>query len=137
MMASAQIQTHHLPSSIDSLALVEQLIEDFRNLYHIPEDLYGNILVSVTEAINNAIRHGNKEKPDQTISFSFESSEDEYRFIIEDKGPGFDFENVPDPTHPDNIEKPDGRGIFIMKSLADEVAFEEGGSKVIVRFKRS
>ena len=130
MMSSAQIQTHQLPSSLESLTIVEQIIEDIKNLYGVPEEMYGNILVSVSEAINNAIRHGNAANLSIPISFSFESTDDEYRFIIQDQGPGFDFEN------PDNIEKPDGRGIFIMRSLADEVKFLEGGSRVEIVFHR-
>lgn len=137
MMSSAQIQTHQIPSNLESLTLVEQIIEDIKNMYGVPEELYGNILVSVTEAINNAIRHGNANHAYPTISFSFESSDLEYRFIINDRGPGFDFENVPDPTHPDNLERPDGRGIFIMRSLADEVKFDNGGSQVEIVFHRN
>jgi len=66
--------------------------------------------------------------------FSFDLSEKQYQFTILDQGSGFDYENVPDPTHPDNIEKIDGRGIFIMTSLADNITFEQGGSKVILSF---
>lgn len=136
MMSSAQIQTHQLPSSIESLSLVEQIIEDIKNLHGIPEELYGNILVSLSEAVNNAIKHGNKENPNSYIHFSFEHTDKEFRFSIKDEGPGFEYDNIPDPTHPDNLEKPDGRGIFIMQSLADDVVFEDNGSLVSICFYR-
>ncbi len=136
MMASAQIQKHQIPSNMEGLSLVERLIEDIRTFYKIPEELYGNILVSVTEAINNAIRHGNKFDENKSVHFSFEQSDDAYIFQIKDEGPGFDFLHVPDPTHPDNLEKPDGRGIFIMDSLADEVNFTEEGRMVEIKFNR-
>lgn len=136
MMASAQIQKYQLESEIDSLAKVEQIIEEIKDLHKIPEDLYGNILVSITEAVNNAIKHGNKLDPNKEVDFSFESNEKEYIFKIQDKGVGFDPNNIPDPTLPENIDKPDGRGIFIMKNLADEVAFEDEGRRVEITFYR-
>jgi serine/threonine-protein kinase RsbW len=55
-------------------------------------------------------------------------------FAIEDQGDGFDFDNVPDPTEPENLEKPHGRGIFLMRNLADEVAFEKQGRLVRLGF---
>lgn len=136
MMSSAQIQTHQLPSSIDSLTMVEQIIEDIKNLHGIPEELYGNILVSVTEAVNNALRHGNKMNESLNIDFSYEHSDQEIVFTIKDQGTGFDRSLIPDPTHPDNLEKPDGRGIFIMESLSDEVEFQDEGSIVSIKFKK-
>lgn len=134
MMSNAQIQTHLLPSNIDSLTIVEQIVEDIKNIHGIPEELYGNILVSITEAVNNAIKHGNKMNESLQVEFSYEYTEKEIHFIIKDKGEGFDRNSIPDPTHPDNIEKPDGRGIFIMESLADEVEFQENGRLVSIKF---
>lgn len=136
MMASAQINSHKLPTKIQSLTIVEQIIEDIRNVHGISEEIYGNILVSVTEAVNNAIRHGNKMNEELPIDFSFTQTETEYLFTIKDQGVGFDFDNLPDPTHPSNIEKPDGRGIFIMKNLSDKVEFLDNGSQVIIHFNR-
>lgn len=136
MMSNAQIQTHLLPSHIDSLTLVEQIVEDIKNIHGIPEELYGNILVSITEAVNNAIKHGNKLNESLKVEFSYEFTDKEIHFIIKDEGEGFDRNTIPDPTHPDNIEKPDGRGIFIMESLADEVEFQENGRLVSIKFNR-
>lgn len=136
MMANESIHKHLLSSEIETLVKVEQIIEEIRVAYNIPEELYGNILVSLTEAVNNAIKHGNKLDPSKKIDFSFEYSETEYIFTIIDEGTGFDFENVPDPTHPDNLEKPDGRGIFIMTSLSDKVDFIDQGKAVKIHFNR-
>ncbi len=136
MMASAQIQKYRLESQIDSLAKVEQIIEELKELHRIPEDIYGNILVTITEAVNNAIRHGNKLDPNKVVDFSFESTEKEFTFKIQDRGTGFDPDSIPDPTLPENIDKPDGRGIFIMKNLSDEVKFEDEGRRVEIIFNR-
>jgi serine/threonine-protein kinase RsbW len=85
--------------------------------------------------VNNAIIHGNKQNPQKKFSLSFNSAEDKITFSISDQGEGFDFTNLPDPTEPENIEKPNGRGIFLMKNLADKVEFEESGRKVNLSFK--
>ena len=136
MTTSSTLKHYQLNSDIDSLMKVEQLIDDLKEEFSIPEEVYGNILVSISEGINNAIKHGNKFDTSKSVVFSFEVKEAGYQFTISDQGSGFDYENVPDPTHPDNLEKIDGRGIFIMESLADEVAYEENGSTVILTFNK-
>jgi serine/threonine-protein kinase RsbW len=73
---------------------------------------------------------------ERMIDLHFELSDAEYSVIVKDQGAGFDYENVPDPTLPENIEKPYGRGIFIMKNLSDEVDFEENGRLVKLKFNR-
>lgn len=136
MTSNAQILKHQLPSSIETLARIEQIIDDLKISQNIPEEQYGNILVSLSEAVNNAIRHGNQLDASKFIDVSFEFNDHTIVFSIKDQGSGFDFINIPDPTHPDNLEKPEGRGIFIMKSLADKVAFEDNGSLVKIEFSR-
>ncbi|MAY84881.1 MAG: ATP-binding protein [Flavobacteriales bacterium] len=136
-MSSAQIQKYQLESEIDSLAKVETIVDELKEQFQIPEDIYGNILVAITEAVNNAIRHGNKLDPEKKVDFSFEYTEKEYLFKIQDKGSGFDPTSIPDPTLPENLDKPDGRGIFIMTNLSDEVKFEDDGRRVEIAFHRS
>ena len=136
MMASTSIHRHKLPSKLETLAKVEHIIEELKEQYRIPEEIYGNILVSLSEAVNNAIRHGNLLDAKKEIGFSCETTETSFIFTVTDEGFGFDYEHVPDPTHPDNIEKTDGRGIFIMNSLADKVEFMHGGKEVRVHFNR-
>ena len=134
MMTSSTIKHYTLDSTIESLAKVEQIIESLKEEFGISEEIFGNILVSISEGMNNAIKHGNKLNANKSVEFSFELGAEEYQFTIMNKGSGFNFENVPDPTHPDNIEKIDGRGIFIMESLADKIAYELDGSKVVLTF---
>ncbi len=136
MMTSSSIQRHILPSTIDTLAKVEQIIEEIRVEHSIPEEIYGNILVSISEAVNNAIKHGNKYSPEKDIDLSFDLNETEYIFSVIDQGEGFDFNNIPDPTHPDNIDKLDGRGIFIIQNLADKIEFDMEGRVVTITFNK-
>lgn len=123
-----------IASKTENLILVEKLIEQVCELHKISEDNYGNILVALTEAVTNAIQHGNKNNPEKTIDIIFKSKNDKLTFIIEDQGEGFDFSNLPDPTDPENIEKPNGRGVFLMRHLADNVEFDENGRRVHLQF---
>lgn len=134
-MVLAENQKIRISSKAENIILVERMIEDVCDLFNISEDYYGNILVSLTEAVNNAIYHGNQSNPNKSIDISFKSHPDRVTFSVKDEGPGFNYQNLPDPTNPENIEKPNGRGVFLMRNLADNVTFEDNGSKVILDFR--
>ncbi|NQX90564.1 MAG: ATP-binding protein [Flavobacteriales bacterium] len=121
-------------STTDNISIVEKLIDDVCEQHKIKEDFYGNILIALTEAVNNAIVHGNKLDEDKNVHLSITAEEPVLRFRIEDEGPGFDYENLPDPTAPENIEKPNGRGVFLMRNLADRCEFFEDGKIVELEF---
>ena len=121
-------------SDLKYLTKVELFIDTVCEGLKLNEDHYGNILIAVTEAVNNAIIHGNGNNEDKKVKVDVETGEDRVVFIVADEGSGFDFNNLPDPTAPENIEKPDGRGIFLMKNLSDEVNFDLNGSKVSITF---
>ena len=132
---ASPIQEIHFPSKVENLSLVEKLIDQVCDEFKINEDHYGNILIALTEAVNNAITHGNKLDPNKNITLTCENLNDRIMFVVEDEGDGFDFDHLPDPTDPSNIEKPNGRGVFLMKNLADEVKFANNGKRVELKFK--
>jgi len=136
-MVLAENQKIRISSRAENIILVERMIEDVCDLFNISEDYYGNILVAITEAVNNAIYHGNQANPRKNIDIFFKSYPDKVSFIVKDEGPGFNFDSLPDPTNPENIENPNGRGVFLMRKLADKVSFEDNGSKVVLDFKMS
>lgn len=121
-------------SEIENINIVERFIDEVCDTYKVGEENYGNILIALTEAVNNAISHGNRRDASKTVNFTFRPSAEELVFIIEDEGPGFDYDNLPDPTAPENIEQPNGRGVYLMRHLADEVEFNETGSIVELKF---
>jgi len=123
----------------ENLALVEKMVDEICESYSINEDYYGNILISITEAVNNAIQHGNKYDPGKQVLVEFDADNDlEYlSFKVSDEGEGFDVSNLPDPTEPGNVEKLNGRGIFLMRNLADTVGFSSDGREVELNFKLS
>ena len=128
-------QQLELSSTSESINIVEKLIDAICTSYKVNEDRYGNILVAITEAVNNAIYHGNKSDPDKKIHIAFKSDAKAITFMVRDEGKGFDFQHLPDPTDPGNIEKPTGRGVFLMHHLADNVEFTEKGRCVSLEFE--
>jgi serine/threonine-protein kinase RsbW len=133
-MASAKRKLQ-FPSNMENIHIAERLIDEVCAEFHVKEDYYGELLIAMTEAVNNAIVHGNKLDPQKQVSVTFDIVDDRtMRFIIEDEGPGFDYSNLPDPTAPENIEKPHGRGVFLMRQLADNCTFDDGGRIVTLDF---
>lgn len=125
----------NLISSSDSLTVVEKKIDEVTKEANVNEDLYGNVLIAVTEGVNNAIHHGNKSNPEKNVEINIEvNSENQLVFMIKDEGDGFEPDALPDPTDPANIEKPHGRGVFLMQQLSDEIEFEDDGRTVIIKF---
>ena len=123
-----------VPSIIDNIRMIESFIDNAKEHFHLNEDIYGNIMIAVTEAVNNAIKHGNAGNSSKNVYLSLILNENLLKFTIKDEGPGFDYHNLPDPTSPEYLEKPGGRGIFLMKHLSDEVEFKDGGKVVELSF---
>ena len=123
-----------IPSLSENIRMIESFIDNAREKYHLDDDIYGNIMIAVTEAVNNAIKHGNQSNSSKNVSLTLSLAEGLIKFRIEDEGIGFDYDSLPDPTAPENIEKPGGRGVFLMRHLADEVAFNERGKVVELSF---
>jgi len=130
------IESLRLSSTYKSVADIERLIDKVCTNVGVNEDAYGNVLIAVTEAVNNAIQHGNKENEELSIDVSVKDNQNKVCFSVKDEGVGFDFENLPDPTSPENLLKENGRGIFLMRSLADKVEFTGQGNEVCLFFNK-
>ena len=122
------------PADIQNLSLVENAIEGLAEQGTIPDTLFGNVMVACTEATLNAIHHGSADDPSKSVRLRVEIEKDELSIIVRDDGQGFDHEGLPDPTQPENIEKASGRGIFIIRNLADELEFLDNGSSLKMTF---
>ena len=123
-----------IKSKLENMSLVENFIDEVSISLAVVSDLYGNLLISTIEAVTNAIVHGNENNPDKLVHISVDSDGRSVKVKVADEGKGFNVDVVPDPTKPDLIEKPDGRGIFLMKNLADKVKFDKNGSVVTLTF---
>src|SRR5437868_12298420 len=99
-MIPARGQKLKIGSTSENIRLVERLIEDICDVYNISEDNFGNILLAVTEAVNNAIYHGNQSNPQKCVHIGFENGTKTLVFSVCDEGKGFDHSSLPDPTDP-------------------------------------
>ena len=126
-----------IASEPQNIAQVESFIDDVCKQYNVSEESYGNILISLTEAANNAIIHGNKSNRNKEIEIiaDFDSERRKLTFFIKDSGNGFDYKSLPDPIVPENLDRPCGRGVFLMMQLADLVVFSDNGSTVEMQFR--
>jgi len=124
-----------IQSRIEQISLVEDFIDEIHKEHKFREDAYGNILISVTEAVNNAILHGNQNDTGKKIEVSCTFITDYLvSFTVTDEGNGFDFRSIKDPTAPENLLDEHGRGVFVMLHLADEVIYKDRGNTVELRF---
>ena len=126
--------TIQVPSLSENIRMIESFIDNAKERFHLDDDIYGNIMIAVTEAVNNAIKHGNSNDKTKNVMLSLSLEESLIKFVVKDEGIGFDYNHLPDPTAPENIEKPGGRGIFLMKHLSDEVEFKDRGRVVELSF---
>jgi len=124
-------------SSINKFCEVEGFLNSLFIQYNLNRKLYCKIYISVSEAVNNAIKHGNKNDIKKYVSIRFFEIDNCFILYIEDEGIGFDFKNLSDPTLTDNIRNESGRGIFFMKKYADEVFFKNDGSCVQLIFYKT
>lgn len=123
-----------IPSKIENLRIVEKAIDEISTDYNLNSEIYGNVLIATIEAANNAILHGNKLDENKNVNILFNVDKKMLKITVKDQGTGFDFQNIPDPTSPENIEKINGRGVFLMERLTDNIMFFENGSKVEMIF---
>jgi len=122
-----------LPSRIDTVATAAAAVAEFLSREGISDDAAFGIDMAVREAVTNAVLHGNNEDENKTVAVTIKSSPDAVEISVHDQGPGFNPEEVPDPTADENILKASGRGIFFMRSFMDEVNWlirPEGGTTV-------
>lgn len=118
----------------DNIAKIEEYLEQIFKEYQLDHTLYPNVLVSITEAVNNAILHGNQSDARKFVCVKTTRQRKHICFRISDEGKGFDPATIPDPTLPENIETCGGRGVFLMQKLSDRVVFSDNGRTVEIKF---
>jgi serine/threonine-protein kinase RsbW len=130
-----KLYTLQLPSKEESIAQLELLIEKLADTYKISDDTFANMMTCLNEALINAMKHGNKMDPAKKVIINAEAGSKRIIWTVTDEGPGFDYAHLADPTAPDNLENLTGRGVFIMKHLADQCIFNSSGNEVELHFK--
>ena len=127
--------TLEIKSDPKNVSFIEPYVNQIVEAYGVDTEMYGNILISLTEAVNNAIIHGNDHDESKAVRVRLRRDDKRLVFLVSDEGSGFNFNDLPDPTAPENILKLGGRGVFLMRQLADLVIFSDEGSTVEVQFK--
>lgn len=112
-----------LPSRMSSIGELEGFVEDVIAEQGFGADLQGNLLISLTEAVTNAVRHGNKLDADKHVRVEMWRMRDRLKVVVTDEGAGFKPSTIPDPTSPAFLEQEGGRGVFLMRALTDDIQF--------------
>ena len=124
-----------LPSNLMSINVLDSFVQDVVHQYKISQEVHGNMLISLTEAVTNAITHGNHYDENKIVQINLQKKSDTIAIRVSDQGCGFDPESVPDPTCDENICKCGGRGVFLMQRLCDQIQYKDNGRTVEMHFK--
>jgi len=123
-----------IASKIENLRQIEQFVDEIAVEFQLNSEKYGNILIAALEAANNGIVHGNKLNDKELLTLTARKDTTGLYITVVDNGKGFDFNSIPDPTIPENIEKLNGRGVFLMQKLSDKIKFFNNGNTVELKF---
>jgi len=133
-------QRFHLAigSRFENIELVQAVLKDSLERLGLDEDTRHWVDVAVREAVANAIKHGNVQDPGKQVHVDVAVEGDELIIEVQDEGHGFDPSHLADPLEPQNLLKPNGRGIFYMKSFMDDIRYgtRPGGGTVVTMRKR-
>ena len=111
-------------SQLEYLDLIQEISEAIGRMAGFDEDARYWIGLSIRESVTNAIQHGNKFDENKKVGIQFESLPDRLVICVQDEGKGFDESQIPDPLESENLLKPEGRGIFYVRSFMDEVCYK-------------
>lgn len=123
-------------SDLSSLRQVENAVDQISSESGMSQENFGKVMVATLEAVNNAIMHGNKLSKDKLVEIEMILDKGKLTIKVTDEGTGFKPKDIPDPTLPENIESVNGRGVFLMSRLADEIKFNSKGNSVKMTFKK-
>jgi len=112
-----------IPSKLEELTHIEKMSTELAEKLGLNSDRKNNLSIAITEAVGNAISHGNGKDPAKKVHIQIDISAEKLIISVTDEGKGFDPENISDPLAPENMLKESGRGIFILKQLMDDVYF--------------
>jgi serine/threonine-protein kinase RsbW len=127
-----------LPSDRKEISKFESLLVEINNEFGMAMEKFINFQIAASEAIVNAIVHGNKQNPAKKVYVEVTTDDEKLEMKIRDEGEGFDVSKLPDPTDESNLYKESGRGVFIIRSLVDEFYIESNtaGTKMVLLMKK-
>lgn len=126
-----------LESSFDEVEHLEDYVNELQDWADFNDEDYARIMLTLSEAVTNAIVHGNKENPEKQVKVRSELSDGELAITVKDEGAGFDPSKIPNPLKDENLLNIGGRGVYLIKEYADDLQFYENGTKLEMLFKLS
>ncbi len=130
-------KTLKLKSVPESIHQVEKLIEQVCDEYNLNNNYLGCVTIALTEAFTNALEHGNKNDPEKFITITFDKTSSGLSFRVKDEGEGFDYNAMPDIKDDGKEKVFPGRGIFLIKTLCDNINFVDPGNEIEIGFQIS
>ena len=124
-----------LASDPSNISKVEPYAEQIANQYQLDPEKRINLLISLTEAVTNAIIHGNQQDRSKMVKVQCACKQSSLAIRVSDQGRGFNYESLPDPTSPERILECGGRGVYLMHQLCDNLRFRNNGSTVEMHFR--
>lgn len=125
-----------ISSELEQVEPVHQQVVAFIHSAGCSDEVFSKAELAIIEAITNAIRHGNQENPDQKVRILLQADESSLTCTVEDEGHGFIPEEIMNPLNPDQLLETGGRGVFLIKEMADQVIFENSGRRVRMIFRK-
>lgn len=134
--------TNHNPTVVelrdrrDEIEAVEQRILSELDRQGYPPSSGFAVRLAFEEAVTNAFEHGHRDLPDASITVEYAVGPELVSIAVEDRGPGFDPGGVPDPTLDENLDKPCGRGLMLIRSFMSEVRHNASGNRLLMQYRR-
>ncbi|TVQ63248.1 MAG: ATP-binding protein [Phycisphaerales bacterium] len=126
-----------LPNERDAIDALQRAVLAAVERHAYPKASAFAVRLAIEEAVTNAFRHGHQGlSSDETVLVEYEVGRDAVRIEVEDRGPGFDPGDVPDPTLDENLEVPSGRGLMLIRAYMTETSHNERGNRLIMRYAR-
>jgi len=122
-------------SDVIELKKVETFLTDIFREYNLEKKYFNKVYVCISEAVVNSIKHGNKNDRNKSVSIEVNCDMHEINIMIEDEGNGFDLNQISDPTSRENLKNESGRGIFIIKTLTNQIEYNEKGNRIQFKIK--
>lgn len=115
---------------------IPDYVAGLQNKSDLTDDEISALMLLISEAVSNAIEHGNRFIESKRVFLEVLVKPDEIRTSVKDEGEGFDYNNIKDPLKEDNLLDEGGRGVFLIQEMADSMEFRNGGSELIFTIKR-
>jgi len=137
MSDNIEVFTLVLQSDPKQVVHVEKFLEKLNEAIHLNETQFNKLLVATTEAVNNGIIHGNKRNAQKKVTLTCQVNHETLIVSVQDEGVGVNPEKIPDPLAEENLLRENGRGVFLMRSLMEEIEFKKfpTGSAVVMKMK--